>query len=134
PSTSRPASVSGRVSTWIGNAWVMPRWASASTSEARTPRSAKVLWVVTFRCLSGIGGAVLQAKTPRGIGTRWRDCRMAKSIAARQARAGCTDHLGAKRELWAGHQWDEEAFHDGVGMRSYEANVAVSLAYRNPIL
>src|SRR5690349_6200646 len=109
----------------------MPRLASASTSWLRTPRSAKVLLVVTFRCLSGIGGAVPQAKTPRGTGTRWRDCRMAKSIAARQASAGCTDHLGDQRDLLRWHQWDEEAFHDGVGMRCHEANVAASVAHRN---
>lgn len=57
PRTSRPPRVSGRVSTWIGNGSVMPRAASTLTRGARTPRSVKVLCVVTFRCLSGIGCA-----------------------------------------------------------------------------
>ena len=49
PSTSRPASESGRVAAWIGNGWVMPALASASTRRGETPSSAK-------RRL-GVGGA-----------------------------------------------------------------------------
>ena len=41
PSTSRPASVSGSVATWIGKGASMPCAASAATSGAGTPSSAK---------------------------------------------------------------------------------------------
>ncbi|CAG6927969.1 hypothetical protein PICSAR104_03976 [Mycobacterium avium subsp. paratuberculosis] len=64
PSTSRPARVSGRVSAWMGNGLVIPRAVSASTIRAGTPRSAKVLGVVTFRCLSGSTG--WETRTSRG--------------------------------------------------------------------
>ena len=42
PSTSRPASASGRVAAWIGNGVVMPAPASAATTAGGTPREAKV--------------------------------------------------------------------------------------------
>ena len=51
PSTSRPASVSGRVSTWIGNAVVLPSAARTATRGAGTPSVLKVMSVTW--CLSG---------------------------------------------------------------------------------
>src|SRR5882757_6116677 len=42
PSTSRPASESGRVAAWMGNGLSMPRTASTSARTLGTPSSAKV--------------------------------------------------------------------------------------------
>src|ERR1700744_1092869 len=55
PSTSRPARVSGRVLTWMGNGSVIPRADRLLISRAGTPRSAKDGEVIVVWCLSGIG-------------------------------------------------------------------------------
>ncbi|PQM48477.1 hypothetical protein C1Y40_01305 [Mycobacterium talmoniae] len=89
PSTSRPARLSGRVATWMGNGLVMPRSASTRTSGPGTPRSAKdevvVMWGMPFRHRLP---ASPRRRRLADEGTRWRDCRWAKSIAARRA---CAD-------------------------------------------
>ena len=87
PRTSWPASVSGSVSIWMGNGWVIPRAASTSMSGSPTPRSANFLPVVTFMSFK-IGCAEVAAKYARSASTRWRDCRWAKSIAAIRNCAG----------------------------------------------
>src|SRR5436305_4462743 len=54
PSTSRPARVSGRVLTWIGNGAVSPRADRLLISRSGTPSSAKDWEVIVVWCLSGI--------------------------------------------------------------------------------
>ena len=85
PSTSRPASVSGRVSTWIGNAVVLPSAARAATRGAGTPSVLKVMsvTVVAFRGMrhrrvSGARGAADLGSPTVGI---WRRRRSAHPFA-----------------------------------------------------
>lgn len=60
-------------------------------------------------------------------GARWRDCRLAKSIAARQASAGCTDHPGAGRGLRRRHRWDEKLSTTGWRFMSVFMTVLVTV-------
>ena len=99
PRTSRPASVSGRVSTWIGNGAVMPCCASTLVRDSGTPSSSKVLGVVMFSVPLGhrLHRVAATALSCSWWVQGWRDCQSAKSIAAKKA-------------------LDVGAFHDAVGI------------------
>ena len=97
PSTSRPARVSGRVLTWIGNGSVIPRADRLLISRAGTPRSAnELLEVIVVWCLSGIR----VCRRRQTISTKWRDCRGAKSIAAKKLGIWCRSIPRRCQHLW----------------------------------
>ncbi|MFC5041336.1 hypothetical protein [Ornithinimicrobium kibberense] len=88
PSRSRPASASGMVAVWMGNGWVMPVRARASTSLGSRPRAAKPLSSVTSastcfaalaaRCSWYAASAASRSSSPwcswTGAASRRRSC------------------------------------------------------------
>ena len=58
PSTSRPASVSGSVSTWIGKGAVMPSLVNSLTKALGTPSSAKDAVVVMMNAFQAMACVV----------------------------------------------------------------------------
>src|SRR5262249_23899379 len=93
----------------------MPRALSTLISGASTPRSAKVLSVVTFRCLSGIGVCLVWSRRfARQCQHNVARLPVGKIERRETSSAGCTIHLKSvpSRRFGVAPVVDEEAFHD----------------------
>ena len=129
PSTSFPASVSGRVWIWMGNGSVMPRAASALINGSRDAEIGKSLVGINVWCLSA------SVVPSRGEGTPGRSAQGGE-IAGGQNRSPryelcwCTDHLNRcfGHKGWAG-AGGMKSVSRRVGRFCRTANVVNSLAH-----